>query len=566
MHQQLGPGWCASPCDTLSFADRSLHLPRLFYNPKAGDIHLFITVKTSIILPYILNNCALSQSFPHSKEQACWRLWQRNKPVTLILRFPNIAAKRLAPPTASSKAAALQTRFRPPSSSPGGCFPRGHLTQTCAVAPDAWMPGLGQRRAQGPGSEAKPVGPRRRLPPARGTGREGRGQALRQPGPRPPRRHPAPRGRSAPHAAVTGQPAQAARALRRRAPHAPSPPLPTPPSLKVAPRPSPQLGPGPPDPAPGPHRTWAGSGTRSWTGCPPPPRPRAAGSSGPPWPPRPRRPARLTAAAGPAPGLGVGCPPRPAGARRCGSGGGGPPARRAPSSAGPGRRSAEGAAGWAGGAAAASGRVMSAAARARGPRRPRPIAGRGGSARALQPMGGGMRRERRRLRAGRGRVPRRARFVLPRGSRLPRSPRGRGRELAPHCPRRSAPRKPCAAPALGISQPRPGAPQRGAPTQPGSPLGSRAGTTARCQHVPRPQRLGRTTPCSPTSGGSRRLVSAGDPLGRCRGSSPVAPFSPLNPLHAAYGSLGPSCSPEVRSTSAQDQIRRSSAEGTFWKL
>lgn len=36
--------------------------------------------------------------------------------------------------------------------------------------------------------------------------------------------------------------------------------------------------------APGPHRTWAGSGTRNWTGCPPPPRPHAAGSSGPPWP------------------------------------------------------------------------------------------------------------------------------------------------------------------------------------------------------------------------------------------------------------------------------------------
>lgn len=47
----------------------------------------------------------------------------------------------------------------------------------------------------------------------------------------------------------------------------------------------------PPGPwrAPGPHRTWAGSGTRNWTGCPPPPRPRAAGSSGPPWPLRSRR-------------------------------------------------------------------------------------------------------------------------------------------------------------------------------------------------------------------------------------------------------------------------------------
>lgn len=47
----------------------------------------------------------------------------------------------------------------------------------------------------------------------------------------------------------------------------------------------------PPGPrrAPGPHRTWAGSGTRNWTGRPPPPRPRAAGSSGPPWPLRSRR-------------------------------------------------------------------------------------------------------------------------------------------------------------------------------------------------------------------------------------------------------------------------------------
>lgn len=53
-----------------------------------------------------------------------------------------------------------------------------------------------------------------------------------------------------------------------------------------------------------------------------------------------------------------------------------------------------GAAGWAGGAAAASGLVMSAAARARGPRRPRPMAGRGGSGRAAprQPMGSGTRR------------------------------------------------------------------------------------------------------------------------------------------------------------------------------
>lgn len=97
-----------------------------------------------------------------------------------------------------------------------------------------------------------------------------------------------------------------------------------------------------------PHRTWAGSGTRNWTGCPPPPRPRAAGLSGRPWPLRPRRPRRLTAAARPAPGAGVGCPPRPARPRprRCGSGGGEPPARRAPSSAGPrGGASARGAAG-----------------------------------------------------------------------------------------------------------------------------------------------------------------------------------------------------------------------------
>ena len=46
-----------------------------------------------------------------------------------------------------------------------------------------------------------------------------------------------------------------------------------------------------------------------------------------------------------------------------------------------------GAAGWAGGAAAASGLVMSAAARARGPRRPRPMAGRGGSGRAAPANG-----------------------------------------------------------------------------------------------------------------------------------------------------------------------------------
>lgn len=72
--------------------------------------------------------------------------------------------------------------------------------------------------------------------------------------------------------------------------------------------------------APGPHRTWAGSGTRNWTGCPPPPRPRAAGSSGPPWPLRSRRRLRrpsLSAPDGRTPGAGVGCPPRPARLRRC---------------------------------------------------------------------------------------------------------------------------------------------------------------------------------------------------------------------------------------------------------
>lgn len=81
----------------------------------------------------------------------------------------------------------------------------------------------------------------------------------------------------------------------------------------------------PPGPrrAPGPHRTWAGSGTRNWTGCPPPPRPRAAGSSGPPWPlrgiaasPGLWRPS-LSAPARRTPGAGVGCPPRPARLRRC---------------------------------------------------------------------------------------------------------------------------------------------------------------------------------------------------------------------------------------------------------
>lgn len=94
-----------------------------------------------------------------------------------------------------------------------------------------------------------------------------------------------------------------------------------------------------PLPCPGgparPHRTWAGSGTPSWPGCPPPPRPRAVGWSGRPWPRRPRRPRRLSAAARPAPGAGVAGPGRPARPRprRCGAGGGEPGARRAPSSA-----------------------------------------------------------------------------------------------------------------------------------------------------------------------------------------------------------------------------------------
>jgi hypothetical protein len=57
----------------------------------------------------------------------------------------------------------------------------------------------------------------------------------------------------------------------------------------------------------------------------------AAAPAGRPW--RPCRPPRLTAAACPTPGAGVGCPPRPARLRHCGSGCREPPARRAPSSA-----------------------------------------------------------------------------------------------------------------------------------------------------------------------------------------------------------------------------------------
>lgn len=237
-------------------------------------------------------------------------------------------------------------------------------------------------------------------PGKRGSGEGRKGTRLR-PG------HPAPRSRRPPgtrryHRTTWAQ------AARRRDP--PSPPTPLRASLRAR---SAATGaarcPGRPGPPPssaatpslarGParaHRTWAGSGTRNWPGCPPPPRPRAVGWSGRPWP---RRPRRLSAAARPAPGAGVACPGRPARPRPCGAGGGEPGARRAPSSAPHAAAPLRGGLRWAGGAAA-SGRVMSAAA----PRRDRGGHGqwRGGAGAAArrQPMGGGMRRSGRRGGAG----------------------------------------------------------------------------------------------------------------------------------------------------------------------
>ena len=191
------------------------------------------------------------------------------------------------------------------------------------------------------------------------TGREGRDAALRPAGTRPAPRTPRPSGAavSRAHVSVTGPtawgslPSPGGRAAHSGDPaKGPKAPLQTSSNTSHPPRSlCSDVGlcvPGTPGalarehrdllPAPGrAHRTWAGSGTRSWTGCPPPPRPRAAGWSGPPWPLRPRRPRRLTAAARPAPDAGVGCRPRTAPPRCCGSGGGEPPARRAPSSAGP---------------------------------------------------------------------------------------------------------------------------------------------------------------------------------------------------------------------------------------
>lgn len=340
-------------------------------------------------------------------------------------------------------------------------------------------------------------------PGKRGSGEGRKGTRLR-PG------HPAPRSRRPPgtrryHRTTWAQ------AARRRDP--PSPPTPLRASLRAR---SAATGaarcPGRPGPPPssaatpslarGParaHRTWAGSGTRNWPGCPPPPRPRAVGWSGRPWP---RRPRRLSAAARPAPGAGVACPGRPARPRPCGAGGGEPGARRAPSSAPHAAAPLRGGLRWAGGAAA-SGRVMSAAA----PRRDRGGHGqwRGGAGAAArrQPMGGGMRRSGRRGGAGAGGagVRRRllARLRLPRGARPAR--------FAPRCPPNA--RQPSAAsakPVVVVRTPQRGA-RRGVPGTISPPSGRRTPEVLCQPHLP---------------GVEVGVITAGDPLGRRRHLSRAA--------------------------------------------
>lgn len=251
-----------------------------------------------------------------------------------------------------------------------------------------------------------------------------------------------------------------------------------------------------PAPAPGPrpralpHRTWAGSGTRNWPGCPPPPRPRAAGWSGRPWPRRPRRPRRLSAAARPAPGAGVACPGRPARPGPCGAGGGEPGARRAPSSAPHAAAPLRGGLRGAGGAAAA-GRVMSAAA----PRRDRGGHGqwRGGAGAAArrQPMGGGMRRSGRRGGARRG-AQGSHRGCSPPRLRLPRG--ARPARCAPHCPPNA--RQPSAASAKPVvavwSGPRRGALAEGHRVPSHPPPGA---STPKCSATPTSRGGGRGDHC-----------------------------------------------------------------------
>lgn len=164
-----------------------------------------------------------------------------------------------------------------------------------------------------------------------------------------------------------------------------------------------------------------------------------------------------------------------------------------------------GAAGWAGGAAAASGLVMSAAASARGPRRPRPMAGRGGSgprrasqwAAALGGAASGRARPARGSRPsagwrGRGRVaPTEPADPAQVTAREPPSRRARqveAQEVAHRCPQH--PRAHAASrPGGCLLQPHPSAsqrqwsetPQRGAPSTPAPAEGLRVGS-------PHPQR------------------------------------------------------------------------------
>lgn len=54
-------------------------------NQRLETFIFLMILKTNIILLYILNTCALSQSYPHSKNQACHYFGKAATRVTLIL-------------------------------------------------------------------------------------------------------------------------------------------------------------------------------------------------------------------------------------------------------------------------------------------------------------------------------------------------------------------------------------------------------------------------------------------------------------------------------------------------
>lgn len=196
----------------------------------------------------------------------------------------------------------------------------------------------------------------------------------------------------------------------------------------------------------------------------------------------PAPPSRLTAAVRPARGAGVGCPPRPAPPRRCGSGGGEPPARRAPSSAGPrGGASAEGGCGLGRGRRRRRLRPRDVSDRSRSG--PAAAAANGGAGRGVGGAPANGRRDAARAAAVPAREP--AGGSRPRpgawGSADPGSDYSPARSLLailPGARRRCAAvrrREGCSSPAPGITQPAVRSPRRGGPgPRPPTPAPSRS--------------------------------------------------------------------------------------------